>query len=278
MPVPPEMDNYVRTGRKSVDGWLTELDARIIAEIVVGQRERGEVGCVGEIGVHHGKLLLLLHLSITAEERTFAADLFEYQDQNVDRSGLGDKERFLQNIRKYTVGTDRIDIFEGNSADLSWANIQEKTGQSCRFFSVDGGHTSALTANDLTIAYDSLSDTGVICLDDYFNKEFADVSVGLNHFMSTIEDNEISPFGISDNKVLLCRSAHRLDYIERLRTSIPDSFHVKDTEFFGHQTPMFRTPRGFYDRIKQSTVAKRLRYHPAGEALKPYVRRVFNKN
>jgi hypothetical protein len=278
MHLPPEIDSYVRSERKSIDGWLTQLDAQIIAEILVIQRERGVVGCVGEIGVHHGKLLLLLHLSTSAEERTFAIDLFKFQDQNADRSGLGDKDKFLRNARKYVGRVDRIDIFEGNSADLSWASIRAKTGQSCRFFSVDGGHTCALTVNDLTIAYNSLCDTGVICLDDYFNKEFADVSVGLTRFMNQIDDGEIAPFVISDNKVLLCRSAHRPDYIKRVRSAIPNSFYVKDTDFFGHPTPVFGTPQNLYSRVKQSAVAKRLRDHPAGIALKPYVRRIFGKN
>jgi hypothetical protein len=275
--MPKNVERYVNSDRKAIDGWLSALDAWIIAELLAKQSELCIAGSVGEIGIHHGKLLLLLHLSTTDPERTFAVDLFEFQNENVDNSGSGSKAKFIRNVHQTGGRLEAIDIFETNSLRISWDEIKASVGQSCRFFSVDGGHTCELTLNDLKIASKSLCEGGIICLDDYFNEEFADVSVGLNRFMQETSDCRLVPISISDNKVMLCDADHKQIYQDAIREVIPGSYFVKDTEFFESVTPVFRTPAGMYDRIKQSKLAKALRSHPVGIALKPFVRKLLHK-
>ena len=55
-------------------------------------------------------------------------------------------------------------------------------GGPLRFFSIDGGHLSHIVKHDLETAALSITDGGVIILDDYFNPEFPGVSEGTNRY------------------------------------------------------------------------------------------------
>ena len=148
----PAALRYASDGQKRVDGWLSRLDATIITTIGACQTADGVTGSVGEIGVHHGRLFILLALMLAPGERAFAIDLFEDQDANIDASGYGDKAAFLANLGRFSVDPGRVDILTGNSMDLHWQDIAAKVGQPARMFSVDGGHTADITENDLRIA------------------------------------------------------------------------------------------------------------------------------
>ena len=55
------------------------------------QKHLGIRGAVSEIGVHHGRLFILLHLLTEASEASVAWDLFESQNDKADGSGRGNK-------------------------------------------------------------------------------------------------------------------------------------------------------------------------------------------
>lgn len=98
----------------------------MISHINAAQTEFGVRGGVGEIGVHHGKLFILLHLMLREGERSFALDVFERQDLNVDQSGRGDRERFLENVQRWAGRTDLIDIFADSSENITAEQIIKK--------------------------------------------------------------------------------------------------------------------------------------------------------
>src|SRR6478735_1435937 len=56
------VDRYVRKGNFFVDGWLSSAAAATICTLSQRQRELNVVGSVAEIGIHHGKLFILLYL------------------------------------------------------------------------------------------------------------------------------------------------------------------------------------------------------------------------
>jgi hypothetical protein len=49
----------------------------------------GITGNVAEIGVHHGRLFILLYLLTSPDERALAVDLFSGQERNIGSSGHG---------------------------------------------------------------------------------------------------------------------------------------------------------------------------------------------
>ena len=50
------LDRYVASSMKTVHGYLTTLDARLIKALLLHQRENHIVGHLCEIGVHHGRV------------------------------------------------------------------------------------------------------------------------------------------------------------------------------------------------------------------------------
>ncbi|HET7252227.1 MAG TPA: hypothetical protein VFJ46_00525, partial [Xanthobacteraceae bacterium] len=109
------MQRYLNEGVGRVEGWLDARSAKVIAALGEYQAMQGIHGAVGEIGVHHGKLLVLLDLLKAKDEVSFAVDLFENQEFNVDQSGLGDYSQLARNLEKFSTGLDRVQIFKRNS-------------------------------------------------------------------------------------------------------------------------------------------------------------------
>ena len=81
------LERYLAAGLNNVQGWLSTYSAEFIAVLSEIQHKAGYTGAVGEIGVHHGKLFILLLLTASRREKAFAIDVFEAQDLNTDRSG-----------------------------------------------------------------------------------------------------------------------------------------------------------------------------------------------
>jgi len=70
-------EDYAKSKFNEVQGWLNPLSAIIISSLSKIQNEIEITGSVGEIGVHHGKLFILLHLMLNKGERSFCVDVFE---------------------------------------------------------------------------------------------------------------------------------------------------------------------------------------------------------
>ena len=89
------LSSYLKSGEE-VHGWLNQYSAAFIADLSMLQAASGITGAVGEIGVHMGRLFILLKLTAMPTERSFAIDVFGDQHKNEDHSGLGDREHFCR--------------------------------------------------------------------------------------------------------------------------------------------------------------------------------------
>lgn len=198
------MDNYVRKQSVAVSGWLIRESAEVISRLAVSQVESGLRGGVGEIGIHHGKLFLLLFLTLQAGERAFALDVFEQQQFNIDRSGLGNREIFLRNFKKFCGSEEQLSIFAADSMSVPADTLRSATGQ-LRLMSIDGGHTEETTYNDLGLAEELLLADGILILDDLFNERWPAVAAGAYRFLLE-PTSRLRPFAISPNKTYFCKS------------------------------------------------------------------------
>src|ERR1051325_10626627 len=176
------LTRYVRKGYKNVDGWLTATAVRSTVELGRVQKTHGIDGPVGEIGVHQGRFFILLHLLTHSPEISAAWDLFEWQHENTDGSGRGDRGALRENLIRHGCDLDRIKIRTINSYNLTAADIISDCNGRIRIFSVDGGHTAESTYNDLKVAAESLCDGWLIFLDDFFNSDWPGVAEGACRF------------------------------------------------------------------------------------------------
>ena len=200
------VENYIRRGKFYVDGWLRTEAAQIVVALTERQRSLGVAGGIAEIGVHHGKLFILLYLLGQASEKAVAIDLFEDQHLNVDHSGSGDLAKFRRNLERHADST-RLVLHQGNSMDLSGAILTRLADGPLRFVSVDGGHTAEITAHDLATAEAAIAEGGIIVVDDVFNERWPGVGDGVRRYFERRPN--LVPFAIGANKTYFCRPSHR---------------------------------------------------------------------
>jgi hypothetical protein len=245
-------NEYVSRGHKRVEGWLEPEAAQLIATFGQWQNVGGNVG---EIGVHHGKLFILLHLLRRPGERSVAVDLFELQELNVDRSGRGDRAVFEQNLRTFAGGTEGVTIASADSTTVKSDDLLNMAGGRFRLFSVDGGHTAAITESDLTIASESLVDGGLLILDDYFNQAWPGVSEGTNRFLSS--SPTFIPFGSGHGKMYFTTSDYAAAYrAQMLECANAHGWRVTTQPFFDvpHVTVRTRGRRELLERNARAWV------------------------
>jgi hypothetical protein len=225
---------YLKHGQHLVKGWLFPGAPEAIILLSEDQTSAGVLGGTAEIGVHHGKLFILLYLLAANNESAVAIDLFSHQDLNVDRSGVGDLERFKRNLREH-ADTSRLVIHEGDSTQLTSESLLGLGRGPFRLISIDGGHTAAITASDLAISEGALAKGGIIILDDCFNQDWPGVMDGVHQHFS--QPRAIVPFGIGANKAFFCHPEFAGRYSSILRGL--DGKAIKQ-EFLGQPVLSFR--------------------------------------
>jgi hypothetical protein len=233
----PERDkNYVRyvlVGRHTVFGWLEDLGLLFIDELERVQRSTDVAGNIAEIGVHHGKLFILLALLRRADETAVAVDVFDDQHLNVDASGRGDRAALDGNLRRWHPDARGIVVHQADSRTMDGAALQSLAGGPCRLISVDGGHTADLTEHDLETAADALADGGIVILDDCFNALFPAVSEGAQRFLRRRQD--VVAIGAAGNKTFLTQREHAERYRRAMaaRADALGFYHQEHESFVG---------------------------------------------
>lgn len=253
---------YALVGQRLVEGWLRQPGLILIDTIDRLQREQAITGHVAEIGVHHGRLFILLSMLRRDDENAVALDLFENQHLNVDASGMGDRGRFMANLRKWDPRWRDVRIETANSWDIDGAKLRALAGGPLRLVSVDGGHTAELTFHDLTTAVDSLAPGGVVILDDCFNEIFPAVAQGAQEFFR--QRSDVTPFVAAGNKTLISQIEYADTYREVIaeeRHSTP--FRCQTHDFLGR--PLFtmdplegRFAREYWRRYARGWINHRL--------------------
>ena len=225
---------YMKDGFGNVQGWCSSDLCRVAAICSELQATHGVDGGVGEIGVHHGKFLIALAL-LKYRQPSVAIDVFDLQNLNVDRSGRGNKEIFLENFKRY-AGDREIHCVTADSMQLTPGKIFEVTGMvsPLSMFSVDGCHTAEHTLNDLLIGEEMVGSGGIIFIDDYYNPNWPGVQEGIAKYFFTRPVRYV-PLCFAFSKLLLVDIAYHDRFLKRLepRLKAVDSWAVKRVKRFG---------------------------------------------
>jgi hypothetical protein len=260
------LDRYMARGHDEVIGWLEATDAGIVRALAEAQTEAGVTGGVGEIGVHHGKLFILLFLALHAGERAFCVDVFEAQDLNPERSGHGDEAILRRNLLAHAKDLSGIEVIRGSSTDVSARQILDSTGR-VRLISIDGGHAADVVCNDMRLAAETLSPEGVILLDDYFQREWPGVSEGTQRFFRDHRP-DLVPFAIGVNKVYFSRPPVAKRYRHAVRSACGDLLFRKTT-FMGVPVDIYEDGKNrLHVRLVASPVWQSIRTTAVGHAIR----------
>ena len=208
----PGFARYSRVGHRRVHGWVVPGTLQLVAALSQEQVRRGVAGGIVEIGVHHGRLLIGLHLMREDGDQTVAIDLFEDQAANVFRSGLGDEAALRRNLARHGGGADATKIVRADSTEFDGDAVKAIAGGPVRLFSVDGGHTAEIVAHDMATAADSLAAGGIVIADDVFHERWPGVYEGTLRFLD--KNDELVPFAIGFNKTLFTTRADSARYRE----------------------------------------------------------------
>ncbi|MCW0234839.1 MAG: class I SAM-dependent methyltransferase [Ferrovibrio sp.] len=263
---------YLKRGYRRIGGWLFPYSARFIDSLLDLQLESGVQGAVGEIGVHHGKLFLLLALGRRPGESAFAIDVFDDQHLNLDRSGAGDRDIFLANARRWLEPANRLDILQRSSLDVRPDDLLRLCGP-VRLASIDGGHTEDCVLNDLALIGAVLAPRGVVVLDDNFNEFWPDVSSGVARYLFD-PAARLRPFAITPNKTYFAAAEDAGFYRRALRNRNGYYFEKtarlfgNDVDIFGTQAYSFSLKKRVIEWVRHTPVA------PYARALRATVRRL----
>lgn len=181
-----------------------------------------------EIGVHHGQFFIGINSLVPSHFKSYAVDIFDHKDLNIDQSGDGDLSKFLQNLKAFDVhnGQNTV-IIKGDSTDKKIFEPVER----CHFISVDGGHTPEHVINDLSVACDLITSNGVLIVDDYFNHWWPSVTEGIMKYLMT--NPTLVPFATSKNKMWMSKISWKKRYYEF--SKLASGFQKTETKFFGHE-------------------------------------------
>lgn len=182
----------------------------------------GLLGSVGELGVHHGRFTSFLFVTARRDEDLVVADLFEdLQEFNVDHSGHGNKQKFLQGMQTYGLSeTDLHTVHIGSTEELPFDWAKQAGFAPFRIVSVDAGHTAPLAFNDLQVAFCNLLPSGIVILDDFFHSAWPGVSEAFFRLLwqapGPLSNIPVFPFLACKSKLFLTndRAAYELYYRE----------------------------------------------------------------
>jgi hypothetical protein len=218
------LDAYVRKYMRGIPGYLSRLDAELIAQLLHWQLVQKVEGDLCEIGVHHGRLFFLLALSRRAGEVALAIDLFEDDAVNTGVHA-GRPQALSRNARKLQVDLSEREILKCSSHEVSVGDILSRASQGIRFFSIDGGHSYGDVENDLELARQCLCEKGIIAVDDFCSALFPEVSFATYDFLR--KQSDIIPVLITSSKLYLVRRGNEERVLTEALQTLPSDarFH-----------------------------------------------------
>lgn len=229
----------------SIEGWLSPCAAFMSVGLAQLQSQRGYGGNIAEIGVYHGKYLTGLATTLQQGEKAIAIDVFEEQSENADLIGYDEvgsvgihsltEQSFLDNAKRYCLDADIVTI-KRSSLNLRPHDILEHGGN-VRFFSIDGGHTTAVLLNDLQLAEATLAPYGLVSIDDILNPQWPGIVTGAVRFFDG--PTKLRPVAFITNK-LICAFEPFTDFYRKALLGIaPRSIQRRNVEFSNYKADQY---------------------------------------
>jgi predicted O-methyltransferase YrrM len=177
-----------------------------IWDFLLTEQEREQVtGALLEIGVYCGKSAIMLAMQALPEEELVLVDVSDFVDQ---AAVVVDKFK-NENVRV---------IKAKSSSGVCWALTKDRK-RSFRWIHIDGDHKAKTVENDLRLASRLLAENGIICVDDFFNARYPQLTYAVNEFLLT-ENSEFKMFLCGFNKAYIVRARRHREFLRSIHANL----------------------------------------------------------
>ena len=243
--MPDAIAKYCLHGHESVAGWLQPGATSLIWSLIEAQKHERISGDVAEIGVWHGKLFILLSLSLAGSEKANAVDPFEMPGYPNFIAA------FQRTLAQFEIPPEKVVTHRMRSEHIPLGRASSFLGEDVRFISLDGEHRRVSIVHDLRLAKEVLSDFGVVVVDDIFSAWVPSVTEGIIDFLHQ-DAGDIVPFALAASdgplttgcaKVFLCKESVMSFYTDYLRRLNGGNLKMT-TDFCDHDVLVFDFEEG----------------------------------
>ena len=191
------VDTFISEIEGRIEGWFYKPDILCLWLIDLIQKRMEIPGDLCEIGVYHGKSLLLLANLRRPDEIIYGFDDFR-----------GKKEQIVREVlESYAYSTEGVTLIAGNVQDNDNEKLKTTLSAPLRLLHIDGGHTYSECMHDLVSFGYFLGQGAVIAVDDYFDREYPGVSSAVTAYCRSPEGRAYRPFLAGQNKLYLCQAS-----------------------------------------------------------------------
>jgi predicted O-methyltransferase YrrM len=162
------------------------------------QRRAHVTGDLLEIGVYHGKSAMMLAMQARPEEELILIDWGKFV------------EHAAVLVRKFKPSNVRI-IKEDSSSKACWALTQSRKN-SFRWIHIDADHKAKAVENDLSLASRLLAEKGILCVDDFLNSRYPQLTYAVHEFLLT-KSSQFKMFLCGFNKAYIVRARHHQELL-----------------------------------------------------------------
>ncbi len=180
---------------QQIEGWFFPLDQLAFIELFSVQDQLQIKGDVAEVGVYHGKSLVLLSLLKGPDERLLGFDLFDQDHQ----------QKTERNIQNYGVDAE-LSLIKGLTSEIAHSDLDAMIPNPLRFLHIDAGHEYHEVLEQLYLFSPYLADLGIVAMDDYQDREFPGIEAAVLDFAEVDRPRRFVPFLASGNKLFMCFS------------------------------------------------------------------------
>lgn len=198
-----EFDRYL-VAHAQTEGWFGVEAAALWDTLLTAQREQGIVGDLLEIGVWHGKSAALAAMHVDrSRERLWLVDLW-----------LKEEEVRATLARVGAAYPEDIQVRRCDSRSLSRDRALRR--ERFRWIHIDGEHTADAVSSDLELARRLLDPRGIICIDDFFNWMYPQVTSAVFETLRR-RRRQLTLFLCGFNKAYVCATRFADTYLSYCR-------------------------------------------------------------
>ena len=159
-----------RKDSAEVPGFVMPESIAVWDFFLAEQQAERVAGALVEIGVYYGRSAIMSAMQARPEEELVLVGPTDFVDQAAITIGKF-KSEYVRIIKKKS------------SSHACWALTKDQK-HSFRWIHVDGDHKAQTVENDLRLASQLLAEKGIICVDDFFNPRYPQLTYAVHEFLS----------------------------------------------------------------------------------------------